>query len=181
MIRAENLHKSYKDGKIDLEVLKGVGLEVKKGELLSVIGPSGAGKSTLLHILGGLDKPSQGRVLFEEEDLYQLGEKERAGIRNSRIGFVFQFYYLLPEFNALENVLLPALIDKTLFSRAKEKAKDILSLVGLAARINHLPNQLSGGEQQRVAIARTMINNPDIIFCDEPTGNLDSLSATTKK
>ncbi len=174
MLEAQNLHKVYKDGKINLEALKGINLKVKRGEILCVIGPSGAGKSTLLHLLGGLDEPSEGKVIFEDKDLYRLPEKQRAEIRNKRIGFVFQFYHLLPEFSALENVMLPALIDSTLYSQAKENALRLLKLVGLEGRINHKPSQLSGGEQQRVAIARTLINNPDIIFCDEPTGNLDS-------
>lgn len=174
MLKAENLCKIYKDGKISLEVLKGINLEVKNGEALCIIGPSGAGKSTLLHLLGGLDEPSKGKVFFEGEALYRIPEEERAKIRNERIGFVFQFYHLLPEFSALENVLLPALIDAIAFARAKERAEELLRLVGLEARMDHKPSQLSGGEQQRVAIARTLINDPDIIFCDEPTGNLDS-------
>jgi len=174
MLRAENLHKVYKDGKINLAALKGISLEVKKGEILCIIGPSGAGKSTLLHLLGGLDAPSRGKVLFEGEDLYGIPEEQRARIRNKRIGFVFQFYHLLPEFSALENVILPAVIDSTSFCRAKDKALELLRLVGLENRLQHRPAQLSGGEQQRVAIARTLINGPDIIFCDEPTGNLDS-------
>lgn len=184
MLEAENLRKIYKDGKIDLEVLKGINLKVKKGELLCIIGPSGAGKSTLLHLLGGLDSPSKGQVFFEGKDLYCLSEEQRAKIRNKRIGFVFQFYYLLPEFSALENVMLPAIIDTTLphpraqgqglFSQAEKRAKELLRLLGLEARMAHRPGQLSGGEQQRVAIARALINNPEIIFCDEPTGNLDS-------
>jgi len=174
MLKAENLYKIYKDGKISLEVLKGINLEVKGGEALCIIGPSGAGKSTLLHLLGGLDEPSKGKVFFEGEELYRIPEEQRAKIRNEKIGFVFQFYHLLPEFNALENVLLPALIDKTAFLEAKKRAEELLRLVGLQARMNHKPSQLSGGEQQRVAIARTLINDPDIIFCDEPTGNLDS-------
>ena len=174
MLKAENLYKIYKDGKISLEVLKGINLEVKGGEALCIIGPSGAGKSTLLHLLGGLDEPSKGKVFFEGEELYRIPEEQRAKIRNERLGFVFQFYHLLPEFSALENVLLPALIDAIAFARAKERAEELLRLVGLEARMNHKPGQLSGGEQQRVAIARTLINDPDIIFCDEPTGNLDS-------
>ena len=174
MLKAENLYKIYKDGKISLEVLKGINLEVKGGEALCIIGPSGAGKSTLLHLLGGLDEPSKGKVFFEGEELYHIPEEQRAKIRNERIGFVFQFYHLLPEFSALENVLLPALIDRTAFLEAKKRAEELLRLVGLQARMNHKPSQLSGGEQQRVAIARTLINDPDIIFCDEPTGNLDS-------
>ncbi|MBN2097159.1 MAG: ABC transporter ATP-binding protein [Candidatus Omnitrophica bacterium] len=174
MLKAENLHKIYKNGKIHLEVLKEINLEVKQGEILCIIGPSGAGKSTLLHVLGGLDQPSRGKVLFEGQDLYRLSEKERARARNQRIGFVFQFYHLLAEFSAWENVMLPAMIDSSGFTQAKEKAEALLQLVGLKHRLSHRPTQLSGGEQQRVAIARTLINDPDIIFCDEPTGNLDS-------
>ncbi len=174
ILKTENLCKTYKDGKINLEVLKGIDLEVRKGEALCIIGPSGAGKSTLLHILGGLDEPSKGKVSFEGKELYHILEKERAKIRNKKIGFLFQFYHLLPEFNALENVILPALIDGISFSQIKEKAKRLLRVVGLQMRMNHKPAQLSGGEQQRLAIARALINNPDIIFCDEPTGNLDS-------
>lgn len=174
MLKTENLYKVYKDGKINLEVLKGINLEVKKGEILCIIGPSGAGKSTLLNLLGGLDRPAKGKVFFEGQDLYALSERKRARIRNKKIGFVFQFYHLLPEFSALENVMLPAVIDTISFSQAKERARELLWLVGLEERINHKPTQLSGGEQQRVAIARTLINDPDIILCDEPTGNLDS-------
>lgn len=174
VIKAEELRKAYKDGKNNLEVLKGITLEVKKGELLCIIGPSGAGKSTLLHLLGGLDRPTQGQVLFERQDLYALSEEARAGIRNKRIGFVFQFYHLLPEFSALENVMLPALINAGANLRTRQRAQELLEAAGLASRINHHPGQLSGGEQQRVAIARALINDPDIIFCDEPTGNLDS-------
>lgn len=174
LLEARNLCKIYRDGKINLEVLKDINLEVRKGEALCIIGPSGAGKSTLLHLLGGLDEPSKGCVFFEGEDLYRLPEAHRARIRNKRTGFVFQFYHLLPEFSVLENVMLPALIDRSSFSKSKEKAERLLELVGLEGRAGHLPAQLSGGEQQRVAIARTLINDPDIIFCDEPTGNLDS-------
>lgn len=170
----QDLHKSYKDGKINLHVLQGINLEVKAGEILCIIGPSGAGKSTLLHLLGGLDKPSKGKVLFAGEDLYGLSDEQRALIRNKHIGFVFQFYHLLGEFSALENVMLPAVMGNTSFSAAEDKAKDLLRSVGLERRMQHKPRQLSGGEQQRVAIARTLINDPDVIFCDEPTGNLDS-------
>ena len=174
MLEAQDLHKVYKNGKINLEALKGLNLKVERGEILCIIGPSGAGKSTLLHLLGGLDKPSKGKVFFEGQDLYRLAEEQRAKIRNRKIGFVFQLYHLLPEFSALENVLLPALIHSTLILKAKQKAKELLKVVGLENRLNHKPAQLSGGEQQRVAIARTLINDPEVIFCDEPTGNLDS-------
>jgi lipoprotein-releasing system ATP-binding protein len=174
MIKAEDLHKSYKNGKINLEVLKGIDLEVKASEILCIIGPSGAGKSTLLHLLGGLDRPTKGRVFFDDCDLYCIPDEQRAEIRNKNIGFVFQSYHLLPEFSALENVMLPALLDSTLFTQAKRKAEDLLALVGLTSRKIHRPAELSGGEMQRVAIARTLINDPELIFCDEPTGNLDS-------
>ncbi|MCQ9208680.1 MAG: ABC transporter ATP-binding protein [Omnitrophica bacterium] len=174
MLKAENLHKVYQDGKINLEAIKGINLEIKKGEILCIIGPSGAGKSTLLHLLGGLDTPSKGKVFLEGKDLYHISEEQRARIRNRTIGFVFQFYHLLPDFSALENVILPAVIDSSSFLKAKDKALRLLKLVGLGARLGHKPAQLSGGEQQRVAIARTLINDPQIIFCDEPTGNLDS-------
>lgn len=174
MIKAENLHKSYKNGKIDLEVLKGIDLEVKQNEILCIIGPSGAGKSTLLHLLGGLDRPTEGRVFFAGCDLYRISEEERAKIRNKKIGFVFQFYHLLPEFSTLENVMLPALLDSSIFAQAKEKAEGLLALLGLTSRKMHKPAQLSGGELQRVAIARALINDPELIFCDEPTGNLDT-------
>ncbi|NQS99685.1 MAG: ATP-binding cassette domain-containing protein, partial [Candidatus Omnitrophica bacterium] len=150
MLKTENLYKTYKDGKINLEVLRGINLEVQKQEALCIIGPSGAGKSTLLHLLGGLDRPSRGRVYFEGVNLYGLAEAERAKIRNQRIGFVFQFYHLLPEFSALENVFLPALIKGVGLSKAKNKAIELLRLVGLEMRMQHKPAQLSGGEQQRV-------------------------------
>lgn len=161
-----------------LHVLKGIDLNIAEGEIISVVGPSGAGKSTLLHILGGLDKPDKGMVILDGENIYDLKDVPRAGIRNAKIGFVFQFYHLLPEFSALENVLLPAMI---LSRREKKKqleaqGEKILEQVGLKQRMRHKPYQLSGGEQQRVAIARALVNKPKIIFCDEPTGNLDSES-----
>ena len=159
-----------------MHVLRGIELKVSEGEFLTIIGPSGAGKSTLLHILGGLDKPSEGKVVFENQEIYSLGDKERANIRNSKIGFVFQFYHLLPEFTALENIILPSLIkaDMAGRNRLEEKGLSLLAQVGLRQRVSHKPYQLSGGEQQRIAIARSLINEPKIIFCDEPTGNLDS-------
>ena len=174
ILKAENIYKIYKDGKIHLAVLKDVSFEVKSGEILLIIGPSGAGKSTLLHLLGGLDEPSIGRILFKGEDLCFLSDRKKAEIRNKKIGFLFQFYHLLPEFSALENVMLPALISRVSKTIARKKAGELLELVGLKNRIRHKSYQLSGGEQQRVAIARTLINDPEIILCDEPTGNLDS-------
>ena len=176
MLQARNLHKFYNHAKNRLHVLKGVDLAIPQGEVFSIVGPSGAGKSTLLHILGGLDEPSEGQVTIDEENIYQLNDLKRAKIRNQKIGFIFQFYHLLPEFTALENVLLPALIYTSPDSLAtlRSKAASLLNRVGLQDRAQHRPQELSGGEQQRVAIARSLINDPKIIFCDEPTGNLDS-------
>ncbi len=178
MLEAINICKTYNHAAKALHVLQGIHLKIQKGDFLSVIGPSGAGKSTLLHILGGLDKPSEGKVIFNGQDLYSLADRERAGIRNQRIGFVFQFYHLLPEFSALENVMLPGLIKADMAQKdaLESKAAVLLERVGLKARVDHKPNQLSGGEQQRVAVARSLMNDPEIIFCDEPTGNLDSES-----
>ncbi len=178
ILEASNVNKSYFRSNNALHILKGIDLRIEEGEIVSIAGPSGAGKSTLLHVLGGLDQPDRGIVHFDGEDIYSLKDLDRAKIRNSKIGFVFQFYHLLPEFTALENVLLPAMI-RLLPGRKKlleEQGMDLLDKVGLKERVQHKPYQLSGGEQQRVAIARALINNPRIIFCDEPTGNLDSES-----
>ncbi len=179
MIEAFDLHKTYQDLAKPLTVLKGVSLKINHGDVVSIIGPSGAGKSTLLHILGGLDKPSEGKVILDGKEIYALNDRERAEIRNTEIGFVFQFYYLLPEFTALENIMLPGFIKKenTKRSTLEDKGLTLLEKVGLRQRAAHRPSQLSGGEQQRIAIARALMNNPKIIFCDEPTGNLDSQSA----
>ena len=178
MLEAFDLEKSYNHKMSVLHVLCGVSLKVKDGDFLSIVGPSGAGKSTLLHILGGLDRPNSGKVVLDNEEIYALGDRERANLRNRKIGFVFQFYHLLPEFSALENVILPYLIRGDMANRkeAEDKGQSLLEKVGLKARVTHRPNQLSGGEQQRVAIARALVNDPEIIFCDEPTGNLDSQS-----
>lgn len=178
MLDAKNIHKVYKTGTEELHVLKGVDLKVKQGEFVSILGPSGAGKSTLLHIVGGLDKPTQGRVVFANLDLYKASDTRRAAVRNTKIGFVFQFYHLLPEFTALENVMLPAFIGRTPQAAPHDAqygmARQLLEAVELGNRVNHKPNQLSGGEQQRVAIARALVNEPLLLLCDEPTGNLDS-------
>jgi lipoprotein-releasing system ATP-binding protein len=177
LLQAKNIHKSYNNGKKELLVLKGINLVIEKGKFIAVVGPSGAGKSTLLHILGGLDNPTQGKVFFEEKDIYALPDTGISKIRNTRIGFVFQFYHLLSEFTVLENVLMPALISsefRVQSSEFRKHALKILEQVGLAERINHFPAQLSGGEKQRVAIVRGLINNPGLLLCDEPTGNLDS-------
>lgn len=173
LLVARGLYKIYQDGPRSLQVLKGIDLNVEKGRIVVVVGSSGAGKSTLLHLLGGLDYPSRGEVLLDGEDIYKLGTSQRAKMRNQKIGFVFQFYHLMPEFTALENVMLPAMMRKRIGS-LKERAKGALDNVGLSERMSHRPSELSGGEQQRVAIARALVNNPDIVFCDEPTGNLDS-------
>ncbi len=178
MLRAKGIHKVYRDGKKDLHVLKGIDLEVKKGETLSVVGPSGAGKSTLLHILGGLDRPNSGKVFLDDSDFYALPENDRARHRNQKIGFVFQFYHLLPEFTALENAMMPALIKgyglRVTGYEVRRKTESLLQELGLGERLRHRPSELSGGEQQRVAIARALINSPEVLLCDEPTGNLDS-------
>lgn len=171
MIVAKNIHKIYYQGKSKIEALKDIDIEAEKGQSILIVGPSGAGKSTLLHILGGLDSPTIGEVRFSGLDLYALKDKERAKIRNEKLGFIFQFYHLLSEFTALENVMLPAILKG---KSSKKRAEELLEMVGLKDRMKHRPFELSGGEAQRVAIARALINNPDLILCDEPTGNLDS-------
>ena len=179
MLEAKNIRKSYKNGVKELHVLKGIDIKIEEGEFISIFGPSGAGKSTLLHILGGLDEPTGGTVFLDGEDIYKLNDREKAGIRNKKIGFVFQFYHLLPEFTVLENVMLPLCIKGQGPGQKDQRAskvRDVLSLVGLKNRSDHKPPQLSGGEKQRVAIARAIINEPQILLCDEPTGNLDSES-----
>jgi len=174
MIIAHDITKSFGN----LLVLKGIDFQAKRSEVLSIVGASGAGKSTLLQILGSLSKPDTGKVVIDDVDLFSLNSNSLSDFRNKKIGFVFQFHHLLPEFSALENVTIPALIAKESTSKSKERAKDILSFLGLGDRLNHKPAELSGGEQQRVAIARAIINNPAIIFADEPSGNLDT---ATKK
>jgi len=175
IVRVRALCKSYRDTTSSLEVLKDINFAVDKGEFLAIQGPSGAGKSTLLHILGGLDNPTSGRVYFQNEDIYGLDENSRANLRNRKVGFVFQFFHLLPELNALENVLLPAIL-KSWRERKKSLgfALELLQRLGLSQRKAHRPQELSGGEQQRVAIARALVNRPQLLLCDEPTGNLDS-------
>lgn len=176
MIKAKNIHKYY--GK--LHVLKGVDLHIKKGEIVSVVGASGAGKTTLLHILGTLDQmsnPNESELTINGSDVTKLSDKALAKFRNQHIGFIFQFHQLLPEFTALENVCIPAFIKGTPRNEAETRAKELLDFLGLSLRYDHKPNELSGGEQQRVAVARALINNPSIIFADEPSGNLDSESA----
>lgn len=173
MLKAVNITRKYGQ----LEVLKGVNIEVKKGEMVSIVGSSGAGKSTLLHILGTLDKPDSGSIWLHDQSIDNLKGEKLAAFRNHHIGFVFQFHHLLPEFSALENICIPGWIAGTPKKEVAKRAMELLSLLGLADRAEHKPNQLSGGEQQRVAVARALINQPDIIFADEPTGNLDSANA----
>lgn len=174
MLTGKNIFKRY--GQV--EVLKGVNLEIKKAEVVSVVGPSGSGKSTLLHILGTLDRPDSGEVWIQHTLISALSGKKLAAFRNKRIGFVFQFHHLLPEFTALENVCIPAWLAGKKKKPAEEAAKNLLKILGLEQRLDNKPGQLSGGEQQRVAVARALINQPDIVFADEPTGNLDSTNAS---
>lgn len=170
MIKATNIKKAYDN----LTVLKGVDLEIKKGEIVSIVGKSGAGKSTLLHILGTLDLQDAGSLTIDNTDISQLSEKELSAFRNNKIGFVFQFHHLLPEFDALENVCIPAYIKKTSEKEAVARATQLLTDLGLKDRLHNKPSQLSGGEQQRVAVARAMMNEPAVILADEPSGNLDT-------
>ena len=176
IISANQIFKAYKD----LQVLKGVDITIQEGEIISIVGASGAGKTTLLQILGTLDKPdytSNTQLIINDTAINELNDKAIAKFRNSNIGFIFQFHQLLPEFTALENVCIPAFINKTPKVEAEKRAKELLTYLGLTERIHHKPNAMSGGEQQRVAVARALINNPKIIFADEPSGNLDSESA----
>jgi len=175
MVKVNAICKSYRDSSSNLEVLKNINFSVQVGEFLVIQGPSGAGKSTLLHILGGLDNPTSGKIYFQGEDIYAADENVRCAFRNHRVGFVFQFFHLLPELNALENVLLPSIL-KSWWERKNNlnHALELLERLGLSQRLKHRPQALSGGEQQRVAIARALINRPQLLLCDEPTGNLDS-------
>lgn len=173
-LQAKQITKSYYRNADKLNVLNGIDLDVVKGEDLCIIGASGAGKSTLLHILGTIDKPSSGELYFQNTAVHQLRESELAELRNKKIGFVFQFHHLLPEFSALENVMLPGVIAKESKKHIKSRAQALLSMVGLTGRAQHYPSELSGGEQQRVAIARALYASPELLLTDEPTGNLDS-------
>lgn len=175
LLKASDIKKSYKiDKKNRLQVLKGINIEIFKGEIIAIVGKSGAGKSTLLHILGTLDKADSGKIEIENKNISSFNDKELADFRNTSVGFIFQFHHLLPEFTALENVLMPALIEG---KDAKERAKELLKTTGVYSREDHKPSEISGGEAQRVAIARALINSPKIILADEPTGNLDTENA----
>ncbi len=170
MIKAENISKSFGS----LQVLKNISLEIQQGEFVSIVGQSGAGKTTLLQILGTLDKPDSGMVNINGSSVFDLNEKELSSFRNLHIGFVFQFHQLLPEFTALENVMIPALIAKKSKEKAQTKAKELLEFLGMSERATHKPNELSGGERQRIAVARALVNHPDVLLADEPSGSLDS-------
>ena len=174
LLSAHDLTKSYTMGKRTLEVLRGVSLDVARGEFVALRGASGAGKSTLLHLLGGLDSPNRGQIIFAGKDLAALPGLALARLRNTKVGFIFQAYHLLPELTALENVCLPARMARAEAEATSQRGHELLTRVGLAERLEHKPYELSGGEQQRVAIARALINSPDLVLADEPTGNLDS-------
>jgi len=174
LIRVEQLFKSYGNGGKRVEVLKGVDLTFSQGEKAAIVGASGVGKTTLLHILGALDRPSMGKVFYEGKDIFTLNEKDLSLFRNREIGFVFQFHHLLPEFTALENTMMPCLIQGIPKKEAESRAETILTLVGLKERLSHKPGELSGGEQQRVAVARALVLEPKVLLADEPTGNLDT-------
>ena len=177
-MQARNIRKTYANqSEFGLQVLKGIDLTIGKGEILAIIGPSGAGKSTLLHILGALDRPSSGDVLFGKEIISNMTDNRLAEFRNKHIGFVFQFHHLMPDFSALENVMIPGLMGEYDYRKLKDRAQLILKSVGLSDRVDHRPSELSGGEQQRVAFARSLINHPKLVLADEPSGNLDKLNS----
>ncbi|GAB4290061.1 MAG: ABC transporter ATP-binding protein [Ignavibacteriaceae bacterium] len=178
IIKVENLRKSYQTaGKNKLEILRNINAEFPTGKITIIVGASGAGKSTLLHHLGGLDRPDEGKIFFRNENIFTYSEEKLARFRNKHVGFIFQFHHLLPEFSAVENVMIPQLISKCKSQNAKQRAMELLSIVGMNERLEHKPAELSGGEQQRVAVARALANDPEIILADEPTGNLDSINS----
>src|SRR5205823_3578072 len=177
LVQAIEIDKRYVDGPAVVSVLEDLSLEIEAGERIAIVGESGVGKSTLLHLLGALDRPTSGRILFEGEDVFSRPEAELAAFRNREVGFIFQFHHLLPDFTALENVMMPALIAGAARETARRRAADLLVRVGLAERLEHRPGELSGGEQQRVAVARALIQEPRVVLADEPTGNLDPTTA----
>ena len=178
LLRCQDLVKTYREGELETPVLRGINLTVMQKEMLAIVGSSGSGKSTMLHLLGALDTPTSGTVLFEQQDIYQWNSQQQAQFRNRELGFVYQFHHLLGEFTALENVAMPLLIGGMAVKKASQMATEMLGRVGLSHRITHRPAELSGGERQRVAIARALVNEPRLVLADEPTGNLDHKSAT---
>lgn len=178
LLRCQDLVKTYREGELETPVLRGINLTVMQKEMLAIVGSSGSGKSTMLHLLGALDTPTSGTVLFEQQDIYQWNNQQQAQFRNRELGFVYQFHHLLGEFTALENVAMPLLIGGMAVKKASKMATEMLARVGLSHRITHRPAELSGGERQRVAIARALVNEPHLVSADEPTGNLDHKSAT---
>jgi lipoprotein-releasing system ATP-binding protein len=177
ILEARNVHKSFTQGPVTLEVLQGVAMSVATGERIAIVGASGSGKTTLLQILGGLDRPTTGQVLVDGKDIHEQSEQERGALRNRALGFVYQFHHLLPEFSALENVAMPLLVRRMKVAEARDRARRLLERVGLGQRLNHRPDQLSGGERQRAAVARALVTEPKIVLADEPTGNLDGTNA----
>ncbi len=174
LIRTEGLCKSYPQAMGRLEILKNISVNIQRGEAVCIVGSSGAGKSTLLHLLGALDRPSAGKIFFNDKNLQDYSDDDLADLRNKKMGFVFQFHHLLAEFTALENVMIPCQISGSSQNEAREKATALLNQIGMGHRLTHFPSELSGGECQRVAIARALVNNPEVLFADEPTGNLDT-------
>ncbi|MCA5920248.1 lipoprotein-releasing ABC transporter ATP-binding protein LolD [Pectobacterium brasiliense] len=179
LLQCTNLSKRYQDGKLSTDVLRGVSFEMSSGEMMAIVGSSGSGKSTLLHVLGGLDTPTSGEVIFKGQPLNTLSAAAKSDLRNRELGFIYQFHHLLPDFTALENVAMPLLIGKVPTSQAQDKAREMLAAVGLEARSHHRSSELSGGERQRVAIARALVNSPSLVLADEPTGNLDQRTTDT--
>ncbi|MFJ5456842.1 lipoprotein-releasing ABC transporter ATP-binding protein LolD [Pectobacterium sp. CHL-2024] len=179
LLQCTNLSKRYQDGKLSTDVLRDVSFEMNSGEMMAIVGSSGSGKSTLLHVLGGLDTPTSGEVIFKGQPLNRLSAAAKSDLRNRELGFIYQFHHLLPDFTALENVAMPLLIGKVPTSQAQDKAREMLAAVGLEARSHHRSSELSGGERQRVAIARALVNSPSLVLADEPTGNLDQRTTDT--
>ncbi|MEM6159673.1 lipoprotein-releasing ABC transporter ATP-binding protein LolD [Erwinia sp. P6884] len=177
LLQCDNLCKRYQEGSVETDVLRNVSFSVAPGEMMAIVGSSGSGKSTLMHLLGGLDTPTSGDVIFNGSSLNGMSSSAKAGLRNRELGFIYQFHHLLPDFSAMENVAMPLLIGKTAKGEAEAKARELLAAVGLEKRAAHRPSELSGGERQRVAIARALVNNPRLVLADEPTGNLDARNA----